>query len=72
MHSPMSARIHALSLSHTLSLSLSLFLSLSLSQDGNNDYCEVCKEGGDLVCCDFCECCYHGPECLNSKAEDLP
>ena len=32
----------------------------------------MCKDGGDLVCCDFCECSYHGPKCLNAKVEDLP
>lgn len=41
-------------------------------EDGNNDYCEVCKGGGELVCCDFCECAYHGLKCLNARAEDLP
>ena len=41
-------------------------------EDGSNDYCEVCGGGGELVCCDFCECAYHGPKCLNAKAEDLP
>ena len=40
--------------------------------DGNNDYCEVCRGGGELVCCDFCECAYHGLKCLNAEAEDLP
>jgi hypothetical protein len=42
------------------------------SGDGNNAYCEVCNGVGELVCCDFCECSYHGPKCLNAKAEDLP
>ena len=40
--------------------------------DGSNDYCEVCGGDGELVCCDHCECAYHGPKCLNAKAEDLP
>ena len=40
--------------------------------DMNNDYCEVCGGHGELVCCDFCECAYHGLKCLGSKAEDLP
>ena len=43
-----------------------------MTKDENNDYCEVCKGFGNLVCCDFCECSYHGPKCLNAKAEDLP
>ena len=43
-----------------------------MTKDENNDYCEVCKGFGDLVCCDVCECSYHGPKCLNAKVEDLP
>jgi len=40
--------------------------------DGSNEYCEVCGGSGELVCCDFCPCAYHGLKCLGSKAEDLP
>ena len=41
--------------------------------DSSNDYCEVCGgTRGELVCCDFCECAYHGPKCLGAKAQDLP
>lgn len=32
-------------------------------EDHNNDYCEVCHDGGDLICCDNCSCAYHG-HCL--------
>lgn len=27
-------------------------------QDRNKNYCEMCLDGGELVCCDFCECAY--------------
>ena len=29
------------------------------AEDHNKDYCEVCHDGGDLICCDFCACAYH-------------
>jgi hypothetical protein len=41
------------------------------TEDKNNNHCEVCEDGGDLVCCDFCVCAYH-EHCLRAKAEDLP
>jgi hypothetical protein len=28
-------------------------------EDHNNDHCEVCHDGGDLLCCDNCPCVYH-------------
>ncbi len=41
-------------------------------EDGHKDYCEISGKGGELVMCDFCECCYL-PECLGVKtAEELP
>lgn len=39
--------------------------------DNNDDICKVCEDGGDLICCDFCEAAYH-EHCLRAKAEDLP
>ncbi|KAI8470648.1 MAG: P-loop containing nucleoside triphosphate hydrolase protein [Monoraphidium minutum] len=29
------------------------------------DHCQVCWDGGDLVCCDNCPCSYH-PECVGA------
>ena len=41
-------------------------------EDGHKDYCEISGKGGELVMCDFCECCYL-PECLGVKtADELP
>jgi len=39
--------------------------------DHNKDYCEICTDGGELICCDECPCAYH-ETCLGAKAEDLP
>jgi hypothetical protein len=32
--------------------------------DPNEDWCRVCRDGGNLMCCDGCEAAYH-PRCLN-------
>ena len=39
----------------------------------NNEYCEACKDGGELVCCEKCPVSYH-PTCTNPPcdANDLP
>ncbi|EQC40593.1 hypothetical protein SDRG_02480 [Saprolegnia diclina VS20] len=39
--------------------------------DANLDYCTICKEDGDLVCCDKCPRSYH-LLCLNMSDDDLP
>jgi hypothetical protein len=39
--------------------------------DGNVEYCEVCKLGGDVVCCDICPRVYH-LDCINMTESDLP
>jgi hypothetical protein len=35
------------------------FVAPPVAEDHNNDYCEVCADGGDLICCDNCSCAYH-------------
>jgi len=47
------------------------FKLLPQTEDHNHEYCEVCNDGGDLICCDVCPCAYH-EHCLRAKAEDLP
>ncbi|MEW5298327.1 MAG: hypothetical protein WDW36_001466 [Sanguina aurantia] len=37
----------------------------------HNDYCQVCWDGGDLLCCDHCPASYH-PACLGLKPDDVP
>jgi hypothetical protein len=34
--------------------------------EDHNDVCAVCKEGGDLICCELC-CQSMHPECLNIR-----
>lgn len=44
---------------------------LSMIPDWHNDVCEICDEGGDLICCDTCNLCYHG-SCLDPPLESVP
>jgi len=39
--------------------------------DTNEDECDICGDGGELICCDFCEKSYHA-KCLRVEADDLP
>mmetsp|Transcript_4045 Transcript_4045/g.5284 ORF Transcript_4045/g.5284 Transcript_4045/m.5284 type:complete len:875 (+) Transcript_4045:151-2775(+) len=40
--------------------------------DGNMEFCSICKTGGGLVCCDSCPRAFHLDPCLKLKEEDLP
>jgi ATP-dependent helicase STH1/SNF2 len=40
-------------------------------EDGNNDLCELCQQGGEVVCCERCPAVYHA-QCLGARMEDLP
>jgi len=40
---------------------LSCSQQTSVSLDPNEDYCAVCHNGGDLLCCDKCPRVYHLP-----------
>jgi len=37
----------------------------------NQDFCDLCNDGGDLICCDSCVLSYHGV-CLESDTNLLP
>ncbi len=41
-----------------------------MGNDGNFHYCHVCKEVGDVVCCDGCPHVYH-PQCLPPDSESF-
>ncbi|XP_060776892.1 chromodomain-helicase-DNA-binding protein 4 isoform X2 [Neoarius graeffei] len=39
--------------------------------DHHMEYCRVCKDGGELLCCDTCPSSYH-LHCLNPPLPDIP
>lgn len=41
------------------------------SGDEHADYCQLCKDGGELLCCDFCPLAYH-LVCLVPPMEGIP
>jgi len=43
-------------------------VKLDLEEDGNTDFCMMCKLGGGLLCCDFCPRAFH-PNCLGVDEE---
>ncbi|KAL7481688.1 hypothetical protein ACHAW6_007364 [Cyclotella cf. meneghiniana] len=45
--------------------------SSSSSEDTHLDECDICGDGGELICCDGCEKTYHG-ECLGVDVNALP
>lgn len=40
-------------------------------EDDHMEYCRVCKDGGELLCCDACVSSYH-IHCLNPPLPDIP
>jgi len=38
---------------------------------GFQEFCRVCKDGGELLCCDSCPSAYH-THCLNPPLTDVP
>lgn len=39
--------------------------------DYHNEFCKVCKDGGELLCCDSCPSAYH-TFCLNPPLRNVP
>lgn len=40
-------------------------------EDEHNEFCRVCKDGGELLCCDSCPWAYH-TFCLNPPLKEIP
>eukprot|EP00061_Rhincodon_typus_P009140 g32397.t1 len=40
-------------------------------EDDHMEYCRVCKDGGELLCCDACPSSYH-IHCLNPPLPEIP
>ncbi|XP_059608897.1 chromodomain-helicase-DNA-binding protein Mi-2 homolog [Phlebotomus argentipes] len=40
-------------------------------EDEHQEFCRVCKDGGELLCCDSCPSAYH-TFCLNPPLSDIP
>ena len=44
---------------------------LEEEDDDHIEFCRVCKEGGELLCCDLCPSAYH-KGCINPPLKDMP
>ena len=40
-------------------------------EDEHQEFCRVCKEGGELLCCDSCTSCYH-LKCCDPPLDEVP
>lgn len=40
-------------------------------EDDHMEFCRVCKDGGELLCCDSCPSSYH-IHCLNPPLPEIP
>lgn len=40
-------------------------------EDDHMEFCRVCKDGGELLCCDTCPSSYH-LHCLNPPLPEIP
>ena len=40
-------------------------------EDDHMEFCRVCKDGGELLCCDACPSAYH-THCLNPPLSNIP
>lgn len=39
--------------------------------DEHMEFCRICKDGGELLCCDSCPSAYH-THCLNPPLKNIP
>lgn len=42
-----------------------------MEDDHHMEFCRVCKDGGELLCCDSCPSSYH-IHCLNPPLPEIP
>ena len=47
------------------------FFSIRNQSPPNQDYCEVCQQGGEIILCDTCPKAYH-LVCLEPELEEAP
>ena len=40
-------------------------------EDDHMEFCRVCKDGGELLCCDLCPSAYH-PQCVTPPLKEMP
>ncbi len=43
----------------------------SIKSKSESEWCEVCDDGGELICCDYCIAAYH-LDCLNPPLSEIP
>uniref|UniRef100_A0A8C8MCK4 DNA helicase n=1 Tax=Oncorhynchus tshawytscha TaxID=74940 RepID=A0A8C8MCK4_ONCTS len=48
-----------------------LLVGLEEEEDDHIEFCRVCKDGGELLCCDTCTSSYH-IHCLNPPLPEIP
>ncbi|XP_045070793.1 chromodomain-helicase-DNA-binding protein 3-like isoform X3 [Coregonus clupeaformis] len=48
-----------------------LLVGLEEEEDEHMEFCRVCKDGGELLCCDTCPSSYH-IHCLNPPLPEIP
>lgn len=50
---------------------LILFSGAAEDDDEHMEFCRICKDGGELLCCDSCTSAYH-THCLNPPLSEIP
>lgn len=52
-------------------VSIGLTTGTEEEEDDHMEFCRVCKDGGELLCCDTCTSSYH-IHCLNPPLPEIP